>query len=92
MINDGGIATCVEAKSRQVVWSERIGGNFSASPLYVDGRIYACNEEGKVTVLAPGREFKILAENQLESGLMASPAVVNQSLILRTKTHLYRLE
>ena len=92
MINDGGIASCVEAKTGTVVWSERIGGNSSAAPLYADGRIYACNEEGKITVLAPGREFKVLAENQLAAGFMASPAVSGKALILRSKTHLYRIE
>ena len=92
MINDGGIASCVEAKTGTVVWSERIGGNSSASPIFAGGRIYACNEEGKVTVLAAGREFKVLAENQLDGGFMASSAVAGKALILRSKTHLYRVE
>ena len=92
LINDGGIASCVEAKTGTAVWSQRIGGNFSAAPIFADGRIYACNEEGKVTVLAPGREFKVLAENQLGGGFMASPAVSGKALILRSKTHLYRVE
>jgi outer membrane protein assembly factor BamB len=51
-INDGGIASCVDAKTGEVAWSQRIGGNFSASPIHADGRIYACNEEGKVIALA----------------------------------------
>ena len=91
-INDGGIATCVEAKTGAPVWSERIGGNFSAAPIYADGRIYACNEEGKVTALALGREFKVLGESQLANGFMASPAVAGKALFLRTKTDLYRVE
>ena len=91
-INDGGIATCLDAKSGDVVWSERIGGNFSAAPIFADGRIYACNEEGKVTVIAPGRQFKILSESSLDAGFMASPAVSDHSLFLRTKTHLYRFD
>jgi outer membrane protein assembly factor BamB len=92
MVNDGGIATCVDAKTGETVWSQRIGGNFSAAPLYADGRIYACNEEGKVSVLAPGREFKVLAESQLDAGFMASPAVAGKALFLRTKAALYRVE
>ncbi len=91
-INDGGIATCVDAKTGAVVWSERIGGNFSAAPVFADGRIYACNEEGKVTAIAPGREFKVLGEGQFDAGFMASPAVAGKALFLRTKTHLYRVE
>ncbi|HTD67994.1 MAG TPA: PQQ-binding-like beta-propeller repeat protein, partial [Candidatus Limnocylindria bacterium] len=92
MINDGGVATCVEAKTGKEVWSERIGGNFSASPIIADGKIYLLNEEGKTTVIAASREFKKLAENKLDSGFMASPAVTDKALVLRTKTDLYRIE
>jgi outer membrane protein assembly factor BamB len=92
MINDGGIATAVEAKTGDVVWSERVGGNFSAAPLYADGKIYLCNEEGKVTVLAPGRQYKVLAENHFDSGIMASPAASGKALYIRTKTDMYRVE
>jgi outer membrane protein assembly factor BamB len=91
-IDDGGIASCLEAVSGKEVWRERVGGNYSASPLYADGRLYLFSEEGKATVLAAGREFKKLAENQLADGFMASPAVAGRSLILRTKTHVYRVE
>ena len=92
MINDGGVATAVDAKTGVVAWSQRVGGNFSAAPLYADGHIYLFNEEGKVTVLAPGRDYKVLAENHLTSGFMASPAVSGKALYLRTKTDLYRIE
>lgn len=93
MVDDkGGLVTCVEANTGKEVWSKRIGGNYSASPIYADGRLYFFSEEGKITVLAPGREFKKLAENKLNDGFMASPAVVGKSLFLRTRTHLYRIE
>lgn len=99
MIDDGGIAACLEAKTGQEVWRERVGGNFSASPLYAEGRIYFCSEEGKTTVIEAGRQFKVLAENQLKvetvespAGFMGSPAAVGQALYLRTRTHLYRIE
>ena len=92
MINDGGVATALDAKTGEQIWSERIGGNFSASPILADGKIYFCNEEGKTTVIAAGREFKKLAENTLGGGFMASPAVTDNALILRSKTHLYRIE
>lgn len=92
MINDGGIATCLEAKTGAPVWNERIAGNFSASPILADGKIFFFSEEGKATVIAADREFKKLAENSLPGGFMASPAVTDHALILRTKTHLYRIE
>ncbi len=93
MVDDSGIASCVDASSGEVRWSHRIGGNFSASPVYADGRIYACNEEGKVTTFAPDKDaFKMLGEGQFEAGFMASPAIAGRSLFLRSKTHLYRVE
>ena len=92
MVDDGGIAGCVEAKTGTEVWRERIGGNYSSSPLHAAGRIYFLSEEGKATVIEAGRQFKVLATNQLESGFMASPAVSGKALYLRTKTHLYRIE
>ena len=92
MIDDGGIATCVEAKSGNVVWSERVGGNYSASPVTDGKRIFFFSEEGKTTAIAAAREFEILADSKLEGGFMASPAVHDTGWVLRTKTHLYRIE
>lgn len=92
MIDDGGIASCVEAKTGAEVWRERVQGNYSASPIYAEGRIYFCSEEGKTTIVEASRTFKKLAENTLADGFMASPAVVDNALYLRTRTHLYRIE
>jgi outer membrane protein assembly factor BamB len=92
LINDGGVATAVDPKNGEVVWTDRIGGNYSASPIAANGNIYLCSEEGKTTVVAPGREFKKIAENKLDGGFMSSPAATDNALILRTKTHVYRIE
>jgi outer membrane protein assembly factor BamB len=92
MVDDGGIASCVDAKTGEEIWRQRVQGNFSSSPIYSEGHIYAASEEGKVYVMATGREFKLLAENKLEDGVMASPAVSGKALFYRTKTALYRLE
>ena len=90
--DQGGLATCVDAKSGEEIWSERLGGNYSASPIVTQDRIYAFSEEGKSVVYAASPNgFKKLAENKLTDGFMASPAVYGNSLILRTKTHLYRI-
>ncbi|MEI9895810.1 MAG: PQQ-binding-like beta-propeller repeat protein [Chthoniobacter sp.] len=91
-INDGGIASCLDAKTGDPIWSERLGGNFSASPIYAEGRLYAGNEEGKFYVYEAGRQFKVLATNQFPDGFMASPAVSGKALYLRTRTSLYRIE
>ncbi|MBI3417898.1 MAG: PQQ-binding-like beta-propeller repeat protein [Verrucomicrobia bacterium] len=92
MIDDGGIASCVEAKTGAEVWRERINGNYSASPLFADSRVYFFSEEGKATVVAVSREFKVIAENSFDDGFMASPAAAGKALFLRTKTALYRVE
>jgi outer membrane protein assembly factor BamB len=91
MIDDGGITSCVEAKTGAEIWRERVQGNYSASPIIANGQIYVCSEEGKVAVFAAERAFKLLAENSLPAGFMASPAVSGDALFLRTKTHLYRI-
>jgi len=71
---------------------ERLGGNYIASMLCSGDRIYCFSITGKATVIRAGRTFEKLAESELDSGFMASPAVVGNALILRTKTHLYRIE
>jgi outer membrane protein assembly factor BamB len=92
MIDDSGIASCVEALTGKEVWRERIGGDYSASPIYGDGHIYFFSEDGKATVIEASDKFKIEAQNKLDSGFMASPAVAGKALFLRTRTHLYRIE
>ena len=91
-VSDNGIARCVEAKTGKQVWQKRIAGNYSASPTLADGKIYFFSEDPVATVIAPGREFRKLAENELEAGCLASPAVAGKALFVRTKTHLYRIE
>jgi outer membrane protein assembly factor BamB len=92
MVNDVGIVSSLDAKTGRMLWQSRIKGEYSASPLLSPGRIYFFSEDGKTTVIAAGPEFKILAENQLGDGFMASPAVDGNALILRSRTHLYRVE
>lgn len=92
VVSDQGVATCLDARTGEEQWAKRLGGNFSASPLYADGRLYFSNREGRTFVIAPGRRFKQLAENVLEGGFYASPAVVNEALVLRTDQALYRIE
>ena len=88
----GGMVTCLDARTGAEQYRERLGGNFSASPVFADGKIYISSREGRTSVLAPGRSFKRLAENQLDGQLMASAAVVDGALFLRTDKALYRIE
>ena len=92
MVNDQGFALCLEAANGNVVWRERLKGKHSASPIYAAGRIYFLSEKNLTTVIEAGRQFRVLGENQLEDRVMATPAVTGNAFILRSKTHLYRLE
>ncbi len=92
MVNDSGMVTCLEAKTGTNVWAQRLGGMYGASPLHAEGRIYLSNKKGMTTIIEAGRAFRELAVNQLDGELWASPAVAGKSLLLRTKTHLYRIE
>jgi outer membrane protein assembly factor BamB len=91
VVNDTGIATCVDAKTGTIQWQQRLGGNYSASPVYADGRIYFPSEEGVTTVIEPGTTFKRLAVNQLDGAILASMAVAERSFFIRTHSHLYRI-
>ncbi|MCC6489751.1 MAG: PQQ-binding-like beta-propeller repeat protein [Candidatus Hydrogenedentes bacterium] len=92
MVSDLGVLMCLEAATGNRVWSQNMDGKFGASLLAAPGRIYVSNMKGTTTVIAPGREYRELAVNQLDDGLWASPAVTGNALVLRTKTHLYRIE
>jgi outer membrane protein assembly factor BamB len=92
MIDDGGIFSCLDAKTGEEIWRERVQGNYSASPVLADGRLYVFSEEGKCTTLAAGREFKKLGESVMANGIMSTPAIAGKAIFLRTKTDLYRVE
>ena len=92
MVADNGIVTCMDAREGTIHYSERLGGEFSASPLVMGDRIYFFDQAGKVTVLAAGKKFEVLGTSSLGDGFMASPAVAGDSLILRSKSKLYRVE
>ena len=92
LANDGGIATCLEGKTGEIVWKERLGGAVTASLIYADGRIFIFDEDGTTTMLNPGRSYEVLGTNRLDEGMMASPVVDGKTFYLRTKTHLYRIE
>ena len=92
MVNEGGVVSCVEAKSGDLVWRGRVGGNHWASPLYAGGNIYFFSMEGRVSIISAEREFKLLARNEFDEGFIASGAVADNALILRSLTHLYCIE
>ena len=90
-VSDGGIASCVDARTGKVHWSERLGGDFSASLLYGEGRIYFQNENGQGFVVAAGHEFKLLATNDLGERSLASYAATDGAFFIRTAQTLFRI-
>ncbi len=92
MVSDKGIATCLDARTGEQHWQERLGGGFSASPLFADGKIYLQSEEGPATVLAPGKSFTKLADTGFKERTLASYAVGDNCLFIRTESNLYRVQ
>lgn len=92
VVADNGVATCLDAETGEKHWQQRLGGNFSASPLLAGGRIYFLNETGETIVVAPGVEYKELARNQVDGRTLASLTPLEGAMLLRTDTHLYRFE
>jgi outer membrane protein assembly factor BamB len=90
-VSDNGVATCLDARSGEVHWSERLGGGFSASPVAAEGRVYFVNEAGVTYVVRAAVEFELLATNDLGEPSLASPAVDDGAIYLRTESHLWRI-
>jgi outer membrane protein assembly factor BamB len=90
-VSDDGMATCADPRTGVARWQTRFGEGHLASPLVAAGRVYFFGREGKTTVVQPGPECKVLAENKVDGTVIASPAAVGNSLVLRSDTHLYRL-
>lgn len=88
-VTDAGVASCYAAETGEIIWQVRLGGNFTASPVTAEGRIYIVSDEGTTHVLATGPEFKVLYKNPLGEKVQASPAVVNGCFFIRTEKHLF---
>jgi outer membrane protein assembly factor BamB len=91
-VNDQGIASCLDALTGEQRWQKRVEGNYCASAWAADGKVYFANREGKTAVVRASAEYERLADNQLDGQIFATPAVLGNALILRTDTHLYRIE
>ena len=89
-VSDGGIITCAEHKTGNVLWTERIPGNYSASPVLAEGRIYFLNETGTATVIKAGPVFQTIATNAIGEPTLASPAVIDGAIFIRSEGHLWR--
>jgi outer membrane protein assembly factor BamB len=91
LVSDSGIATCLDARTGAINWQKRLDGEFSASPILAGGRIYFLSEQGTATVVKPGKTFEVLATNTLDGQTLASMAVLDGTMIIRSDRQLYRI-
>lgn len=91
MFSDNGVASCLSARGGQKFWTERLGGEFWSSPVLAGRTIYCANKQGEVYVLRAGPELNVLAKNTFPDGFNATPAIVGDTLLLRSFTALYRI-
>lgn len=90
-ITDDGVLSRISTETGEVVWQERLGGKFSSSLVATDEHLFALDHDGKGYVFTLADEPVKVSENKLPDGCNASPAIVNDSLIVRTTTQLYRI-
>ena len=88
-VHDKGIASCHLARSGEEVWRRRLDSGFTASPVLIDGKIYAVSQSGSVHVFAAAAEFKLLAQNSIGENVSSSPAVADNRLFIRGENHLF---
>ena len=84
-----GLIECLDARTGDVVWKERLPGNLWGSMLIADGKLYVTNLEGTTFVLATGPKFEVLARNEIKEPTYAAPAVSGGEIFLRTHENLY---
>jgi outer membrane protein assembly factor BamB len=90
MVTEKGIAQCVDPADGKIVWTERLEGSFSASPVATDRHVGFLNEDGNATIIEAGRSFREVASNPLNDGpCQASPAISEGQIFIRTAKNLY---
>jgi outer membrane protein assembly factor BamB len=90
-VNTRNIMMCIDAATGKEIWSKHVTSNYDASPLYADGNIWFFSVKGEVLVINAGRKYEVIAQNQMDSGIWATPAILRNSMIMRTQKYLYRI-
>ena len=91
MASDVGAVTAIDAATGKRIWQERVDGIFSASPVAADGKVYFVSETGETIVLKAGRQAEVLARNDVGERLIASPAISNGQIFLRSDDRLFAI-
>lgn len=89
LVDDDGLGTCLDAKSGETIWQERMGGHYRASLTAGDGKVFFTSLEGDVTVVKASEDFEMLSKNKLGEAIHASPAFAGGKIYLRGEKHLY---
>jgi len=89
LVSSHGVATCYDVSTGRRLWRQRLRGQFSASLVAGDGRVYAVSEQGDVYVFSAAESFQLLATNRMKQRCLATPAISHRELFLRTETHLF---
>mgnify|MGYP002626221119 FL=1 len=89
LVDDNGMMRCLKVDDGSQVWKERLGAPVSASLVAGAGKIYVAAESGDVFVIAAADQFQLLSKNPLGERIQATPAIVGQSLLVRSAGHLY---
>ncbi|HEX7494559.1 MAG TPA: PQQ-binding-like beta-propeller repeat protein [Bacteroidales bacterium] len=90
-INTRNILMCIDAATGEEIWSTHVTSNHEASPLYVNGNIWFFSVKGEVLAIKASRKYEVVTRNQMDSGIWATPAVLRNSVIIRTQEYLYRI-
>jgi outer membrane protein assembly factor BamB len=90
-VNTRNILMCLDANTGEEIWSTHVTSNYDASPIYVNGNIWFFSVKGEALAIKAGRKYEVVAQNQMDSGIWATPAILRNSVILRTQKYLYRI-
>ncbi|MFC2087158.1 PQQ-binding-like beta-propeller repeat protein [Bacteroidota bacterium] len=90
-VNTRSMMQCIDAKTGEIIWLQNVRGKFNASPVYSNGYLYFPSQNGNTLVIEEGREYKLVADNQLEGQIWATPAISGNSIFIRTSEYLYRI-
>jgi outer membrane protein assembly factor BamB len=92
VVNDNGIASCINALTGAELWRQRLPGTYAASPVLADGRVYFLNETGEATIVQSANQYEAVATNRVDGNTLASLAFGDGAMFLRSEQALYRIE
>lgn len=90
-VNTMNTMMCIDALTGKEIWSTHVTSNYDASPLYIGGNVWFFSVKGDVLTLKAGRKYDVVAKNKMDSGIWATPAILRNSVILRTQKYLCRI-